>query len=434
MNIQQISAILIFAYLGLLSAFGKPFAYLGFANKVYVSELFLTLLLTFLFFRRDILKEAYRATRLTKVLVLSWIAFCVYGFIRLVPALIHSEWPRTDSLKQFVLITYSLWIFFPLVLSKKERKTLWLCILVAPAVLQLGTWKMALESLAPTQSNLKFSFHVFNLSGNEATSPLFPLISLFVDRPWPLLIQFFYGAPLSAQILFYVKRNWLISFLFSFSAVSRQNIKRAARYAAVTIVGMALSLVIFLKAASTQGLSMKDLMNIAVSDASFRFTHGEVDTTKTGLARFISWRYHLWASAMQEWKQKPLLGVGFGEPIVKSVSFGYLFIDGKRISGPHNSFITLLYRLGVVGVLAFLSIWLTPLLLTLFSAVFRNGDAEVLASATAGICMAFFCAFNICLESPQGGVPFWLFLGLLWVSSIKRQSEPDTPPRVLSPR
>lgn len=144
-------------------------------------------------------------------------------------------------------------------------------------------------------------------------------------------------------------------------------------------------------------------------------------------AQNSSWRLAFWKHDLQVVAHRPLTGVGFGPP----ANFCYSqnsYCDDTRtsrdattVSGPHNSFVNILFRMGLLG--------LTPLLVLLWLAVrsalrsVRAADREGRAQDGADgrlmiVLFVYACvsaSFSVALENPYMGLPFWAVVGLLFV-------------------
>lgn len=158
-------------------------------------------------------------------------------------------------------------------------------------------------------------------------------------------------------------------------------------------------------------------------------------------ANNIAWRLAYWQELIGRTPSEPLLGVGFGEPAAFFWDGRkYDFRDGRPgtpqhpnsrldVAGPHNSFVSFLYRLGIPAFLA--------LAFVLFVAVrnvwraFQGGDLAVadrvalttLAAMLAGATMT--ASFNEALTGPFVGLFFWLPLGMLLLWPAVRGGDTD---------
>lgn len=135
-----------------------------------------------------------------------------------------------------------------------------------------------------------------------------------------------------------------------------------------------------------------------------------------------------WAQAIRDWKAAPVTGIGFGpevpswiRPETKNDGV-FLRADdlvenfsGKPISGPHNSYLTILVRTGLVGLGLF-----SILLGTLGLSAWRFIRCPKVEPSLFGLILVFI-PFNgfvhafvqIGLEAPHNCMLLWLFAGAL---------------------
>ena len=145
----------------------------------------------------------------------------------------------------------------------------------------------------------------------------------------------------------------------------------------------------------------------------------------TAEAANANWRLAVWSELLTRSREAPILGAGFGRPM----SFiwmerKYDFRDGLPgtgvdVSGPHNGFIEILYRMGIVGLAATLALiaiaaWrVGPLLrASRLTDVARARLVTVIGIFVAAAALAFF---SDALKGPYLAMFFWLPLGLLLV-------------------
>ena len=92
-----------------------------------------------------------------------------------------------------------------------------------------------------------------------------------------------------------------------------------------------------------------------VSDAFRQSFEGE---SRAGYGANARWRLAFWEHLVRGWADQPILGVGFGHPA--AFRWKGLLYDGRRnpqdsidVSPPHNSFLNVLYRTGLLGFIPF---------------------------------------------------------------------------------
>jgi O-Antigen ligase len=156
----------------------------------------------------------------------------------------------------------------------------------------------------------------------------------------------------------------------------------------------------------------------------------------SGASANASWRLAIWGYMIRRWSHEPVFGVGFGRP-TNFLWHGILY-DSRRgipgdpvdVTGPHNSFIDMLFRQGPIAVLALLA--LVVVAVRRFLILRRQDHDTQLIAAEIGLIGIFafasaIASLNVALEGPYMGVYFWTVLGLLLVvprhALAKRQAD-----------
>lgn len=138
-----------------------------------------------------------------------------------------------------------------------------------------------------------------------------------------------------------------------------------------------------------------------------RLIHGE-DASANGL---MSWRLYLWKNTWSDIAEKPFWGWGFGPIVVKTLPNGRVLDKESFISGPHNAYLTVIFRLGWPLFLTFLAV---PAWFFILSYKVRGQLEDVHLIALAVTIYSYFSAFfNIGFEAPQSSVPAYVLMGLL---------------------
>ena len=141
-----------------------------------------------------------------------------------------------------------------------------------------------------------------------------------------------------------------------------------------------------------------------VKEASTELISGTVNYQNDANADF---RFQAWTEAWNRFSRDPLLGEGFGVP--------FLFGDENYDSRPHNTYLTVLYKMGLLG--------LVPLLLllghfygwgwrTLRSCNRQQESLYLYCCMLAFLSMCLSGALNLTLESPFSASVFWLTIGV----------------------
>ena len=125
-------------------------------------------------------------------------------------------------------------------------------------------------------------------------------------------------------------------------------------------------------------------------------------------------RIAMWGQILKRTARQPMLGEGFGPPF--SAFFGGRFYDySERRLHPHNSFLWILNRMGIIGFGVFCF-----LILKFYSSGIRayrllnagKSKAYLLALLSSHLCISIFAFFNVVLEGPSMGIFFWIIMGM----------------------
>jgi len=129
------------------------------------------------------------------------------------------------------------------------------------------------------------------------------------------------------------------------------------------------------------------------------------------------WRLLLWRRMLREWRDgRPILGQGVGNAWQYPAMYFSRFHWQPEGLDPHNSFLNLLYRYGVIGALIF-SALLCAVAGSMFKALKLQpglGDPLLEGVLLPFFFSAIFAVFFNALESPPYAMPFWFSLGLIY--------------------
>jgi hypothetical protein len=141
-------------------------------------------------------------------------------------------------------------------------------------------------------------------------------------------------------------------------------------------------------------------------------------------------RKFLWQTAIADWRQNRIFGIGFILEVPSYMRPGWPNIGGfvdkndPPVSGPHNSYLSVLARMGIIGLV--LLIILTVQTFRSISALFRERpvsftDAFFIVVPVNG---AIHAVFNVGFESPHRCMLMWLFIGFLFArTSLPRSAD-----------
>src|SRR5438132_6866049 len=112
----------------------------------------------------------------------------------------------------------------------------------------------------------------------------------------------------------------------------------------------------------------------------------------------------------------PWIGMGFGVPFLPTKYMKRHFVDTDQFPlpnvDPHNSHMSVLYRMGIVGMLLYVG-FLSSLILTSLRTI-RNRDVPELRRFLLAVTISYVllvlahACFAVVLEGPYMGVPFWM--------------------------
>lgn len=137
------------------------------------------------------------------------------------------------------------------------------------------------------------------------------------------------------------------------------------------------------------------------------------------------WRLAAWAAAIQMFEAHPLVGVGYGEPFHFKFEFDNRSHQIKADTRPHNTYITVLYQMGLIGILP-----LAAILIHFFRRAFKYLRASLIVDplcisvTVVQAALIVLGMFNLALETPFYGAIFWLNLGIgFWLIQQRSASE-----------
>jgi hypothetical protein len=120
----------------------------------------------------------------------------------------------------------------------------------------------------------------------------------------------------------------------------------------------------------------------------------------------IAWRLLSWYEVIDGIIARPL-GHGFA-------TWEFWFTARDPLTGSHNDYLDLAYRIGVPGVVAFLALPVSMIRQTRRLVQHAGPVPQILPITTCAAMLTFlvFASFNVVLESPQLSILFWVLLGL----------------------
>jgi O-antigen ligase len=130
----------------------------------------------------------------------------------------------------------------------------------------------------------------------------------------------------------------------------------------------------------------------------------------------VVYRSMYWNNVMEAWKSRPVFGIGFTENFIKYMP-GEL--RGLERNNPHNSYITVIARMGVIGLLLLLLIKFYTIKLLINN--IKNNSLHVLNTLGCFLAISIYAFFNVTLEGPYHGVFYWILIGIaISINSINK--------------
>jgi hypothetical protein len=129
-------------------------------------------------------------------------------------------------------------------------------------------------------------------------------------------------------------------------------------------------------------------------------------------------RVFWWRMVAEEtWEAGPVFGLGFGANLSERFQRNYELDLGEKFTArsPHSIIVTVLGRMGIVGLLAFGAIVVAMISRTLqLVRAARDGDAALVSLGwwSASWMLFVSACFGVVLEGPMGAFVFWAALGL----------------------
>ena len=187
--------------------------------------------------------------------------------------------------------------------------------------------------------------------------------------------------------------------------------------AQLAIIGVAASVALFAFTLGNRSLresSAYSTYERVVSIVDFQGTGTYVSSHESGdpgdnnRFRLVWWH----AVADEALAENPVFGLGFGHDLAARflADFGLLAADDFSARSPHSMLMSVLGRMGLLGLLLWLV--MTAGMAALTRRIFNQGDFTRLGLISVAWVLWISACFGIVLEGPMGAVVFWTVLGL----------------------
>jgi hypothetical protein len=244
----------------------------------------------------------------------------------------------------------------------------------------------------------------------------------FFLRPAPPARKLFYlicalGA--FGGMLLYLQRAGLVGFaLAAILLLVARRPQFLAYQAAIAVIGLILFLSLQASNSSRSSPWLSDASDKLVSMTDVTGTYNYRGAAGEHKANNNQFRLVWWKSVANETMENaPWFGLGFGYDLAKQFLRTYWGGSGgdPNVRSPHSIWVTMLGRMGIVGLLGFIVV-----AFLIGREAVRAARAVAQRRTTEGT-LAHWCAamtllgaatFGVVLEGPMGGILFWTFVGL----------------------
>ncbi len=391
-------------FIALLYAWSRDFAYLSVHvghQEVFITEIVL-IALGFSFVSTVVDRRIWQS----KALPRSLMVFLIIGMVALFRGL---PTYGVDAVRDSALCYYSL--TFPLVVllasdKRRLRALVWFCWAGWVASALVVTWKYVRGMGAPLDYDLlRYGAGAQALASISGVASVFASWSPGTTSTMKVLMRVVGGGQLCVGILLIQHRSLFIAVVGASLAVAYCCIPQRFLTALWVMCGFVLLLLV-LAMLPVNEFHLPAMVEDTLARLGSIIGHNDGNS---------AWRLDIWERGIRYGLEHPLVGAGFGPSMGDTFGIG----ASDRID-PHNSYVAILYRMGLPGILAFGTLWVS-----IIRGTFVRCRSEKCSILTLGMALAahaaaaIFAAFNVALEGPYMGVPFWMSLALLYVASTE---------------
>lgn len=379
------------------TAFTKDFAYIHWPGlPLYVTDIVWALL--FLFYRHNLRGAWKELPRLARWFLLLFLGL---GCLDLLRSLLGGR-SSILAMRDFAIVLYVL--FVPIgYLFAENRVAVRSIFLFAVLGTLLGTFDGVLFSLRiPGERR-------YLVYGLYVAIAFTGLLVVTIQKRWRVPGAWFFIIILGIGCVLSNARTLDLDVILAVCLsvlAGAQSLRDALRLAAKFAAGAGILLLLAVLLA-TRTASFRELAD----RATIEFVSGTVDYVNDDDARF---RLLAWAEAISRFGANPVFGEGYGVPF----SFELADTDVR----PHNTYLTVLYKMGIVGLASLLGALMVVGVTSwrAFRCRPRTSDGTVLLLLLMTLFMMLtYGALNLFLESPFFAAPFWLLIGITIARSTR---------------
>jgi hypothetical protein len=148
---------------------------------------------------------------------------------------------------------------------------------------------------------------------------------------------------------------------------------------------------------------------------TYKTFQSKIDRSLPEAQENVVWRLLIWKDMLEElFENKNVLGLDFGKPF-RSINAQAMGLSSGGWVGwiePHNSYVHILYRAGIIGLLFIVALW--GLFIRIFVRFVRNRNIKGILLSSAVFYWLVISNFSVILEVPYFAIPFWSLLGITY--------------------
>ena len=134
-----------------------------------------------------------------------------------------------------------------------------------------------------------------------------------------------------------------------------------------------------------------------------------------------------WDRVFEVWRENPIFGAGFGRPLIPRGLIDPIEEPGMFNAGlPHNTYLTVLARLGVVGFVLIMGAWIGGIVLATKGISRERFGADAFAAGATLVAMMGYATFVLFLERPMHAASLWIVAAIAC-----RLATPDVAPQMM---
>jgi O-antigen ligase len=120
-----------------------------------------------------------------------------------------------------------------------------------------------------------------------------------------------------------------------------------------------------------------------------------------------------WDAVLNLWKSEPIFGVGFGRPVIPASLIDLSEVGVFNVGLPHNTYLTVLARLGLFGFILVMIPWFGCIGLGFSMVGRRRFGVDAFAAGAAMTVMIGFAFFVLFLERPLHVASLWALAAII---------------------